>query len=153
MPRSACEAEVTYLCGVFIDKQNIGRLNVTMNQTLLMRGTQSFRDLNAGLDHSFFAQACSLLDQIVEASMIHELHHHIILSVIRSRREDLDHIGIAHGGSKARLLLQLRSVVCITAKSPAQQFQRHKAIQERIARLINRAHPASAERLDHNEMI
>src|SRR6266496_264995 len=104
MPRSACEAEVTYLCGVFIDKQNIGRLNVTMNQTLLMRGTQSFRDLNAGLDHSFFAQACSLLDQIVEASMIHEL-------------------------------------------------QRHKAIQERIARLINRAHPASAERLDHNEMI
>ena len=85
--------------------------------------------------------------------MINQFHYHIKSSVVRSRREDLYHIGVAHGGSNARLLLQLRGVVSLAAKIPAQQLQRHKPIQERIACLVNRAHPTDPERFDHNEMI
>src|SRR5438093_13724108 len=105
--RRACQAEVAYFCRVFVDEQNIGRLNVTMNQTLSVGGTQSFRDLNAGLEHQLFGQVCLLLDQIIEASMINQLHYEIKLPMICSGREYLNHIGMIYGGGNARFLLQL----------------------------------------------
>jgi hypothetical protein len=49
--------------------------------------------------------------------------------------------------------LQLRGIVPLAAKVSAQQLQCHKPIQKRIACLVNRAHPADSENLDHNEMI
>ena len=124
-----------------------------MNQTLAVRRTQSFRDLNAGLKHLLFGQAISLFDEIIEASMIDQLHHHIKLFVIGSRREDLYHIGMVHRGCNACLLLQARVVVLLAAEILAQQFQRYKPIQKRITRLVNGAHAANTKGLDHNEMI
>ena len=41
----------------------------------------------------------------------------------------------------------------LAAETFAQEFQRHKAIQERISRFVNRAHAANTKGLDHNEMI
>jgi hypothetical protein len=43
--------------------------------------------------------------------------------------------------------------VLFAAEILAQQFQRHRAIQQGVPRLVNRAHAANTKRLEHNEMI
>src|SRR5205809_5818138 len=118
-----------------------------------MRRTQPFRDLNAGLKHLLFRQPISLFDEIIETSVIDQLHHHIKLSVIGSGGEDLYDIGVVYRGSNACLLLQARVVVLLAAETFAQEFQRHKAIQKRITRFVDGAHAANTKRLNDNEMI
>jgi hypothetical protein len=44
-------------------------------------------------------------------------------------------------------------MIAFVAKIPAQQFQRHEAIQQRVTRLINRAHAANAKSFKQNKMI
>ena len=60
---------------------------------------------------------------------------------------------MVYGGGYACLLLQSRGVVAFAAKIPAQQLQRHEAIQKRVTRLINRPHAANAKSLQQNKMI
>ena len=153
MRRGARQAKVADFRCLLIDKQNVGRFNVPMNETLSVRGTQPFGDLNAGLKHLLFGQPISLFDEIIETSMIDQLHHHIKLSVIGSRGEDLYDIGVVYRGSNACLLLQARVVVLLAAEIFAQQFQRNKPIQKRVTRFVNGAHAANTQRLNHNEMI
>src|SRR5439155_25601569 len=104
--RGARQATVADFRCLLIDKQNVGRFNVPMNETLSVRGTQPFGDLNAGLKRLLFGQTISLFDEIIETSMIDQLHHHIKLSVIGSRVDYLYHIGVVYRGSNACLLLQ-----------------------------------------------
>src|SRR5205823_8211299 len=150
---AASKTKVADFCCVFIDKQNISRLHITVNQASPLRSTQSPCNLDANLEHSLFWQPKLQRHEIVEASLIDQLHYHIELAVICSRIEYLYDIRMIHGGSNARLLLQSSFMILFAAKISAQQFQRHEAIQLHIARLINGAHPANTKRLDHDEMI
>ncbi|GEM_PF-3613212 len=124
-----------------------------MNETFPMRGPQPFRYLDAGFEHLFFRQPRSLFDKIIQTSVIDQFHHEIKLSVIYSRGEDLYDIWMVYGGGDACLLLQSRSVVVFAAEIPAQQFQRHQAVQQRVTRLIHRAHTANAKCLQQDEMM
>ena len=80
----ACQAEIAYLRDVFVNEQNVGWFNIAMDETLPTRRTQPFGDLNAGLKHLLFRQSSSLLYEIVEASMINQLHHDVKLTMIGS---------------------------------------------------------------------
>ena len=70
-----------------------------------MRSTQSLCDLDTNFEHPFFRQARFQRHEIVEASLIDQLHYDVELVVICSRIEYLDHIRMIHGGGDARLLL------------------------------------------------
>jgi hypothetical protein len=52
--RCAGETEVADFCCVFIDKQNISRLHIAVNQTSSMRSTQSPCNLDANLEDPLF---------------------------------------------------------------------------------------------------
>src|SRR4029450_3111650 len=60
---------------------------------------------------------------------------------------------MVHGGGNTWLFSQSGSVFLIADEIFAQQFQRHEAVQERVTRLINRAHSTKAKRLKQYEMI
>src|SRR5437667_11547437 len=113
------EAEVANLCGLFIDKQNVGRLHVSMDQTLPVSCTQASCNLDPDVENLLFRQAALRLDEIVETSVIHQLHHHIKLAVVSSQREYLNDVGMIHRGSNARLLLQLSSMIRFATEIPA----------------------------------
>src|SRR5213078_3425883 len=91
--------------------------------------------------------------EIVETSVINQLHYHIELTVVRSRIEHLDNVGMIQRGSNARLLLQTSIMILLAAQISSQKFQRHEPVQMGIARFVNGAHPANTKRLDHDEMI
>ena len=151
--RNAGQAKVADLRRVLIDKENIGRFDVAMNETFAMAGPQSFCDLDAGFKHLFFRQPFLMLDKIIQAPMIDQFHHEIKLSVIDSGRKNLHYIWMIDRCRQARLLLQLRRVIDSSPEVLAQQFQRNKAIEQRVARFIDCSHSADAERLHQDEMI
>src|SRR5256885_16291972 len=52
----------------------------------------------------------------------------------------------------ARLLSE-RSLIDTTLEILAQKFQGHEPIEQRVARFVDRSHPANADRLDNQEMV
>ena len=151
--RNAGQAKVADLRRILIDEENVGRFHVAMNKAFPMRGPEPFCDLNAGFEHLFLRQTRLLLDKIIQAPVIDQLHHQIKLSVIGSGSENLHDIRMIDRCRHARFLLQLRRVIDSSPKVLTQQFQRNKTIEQRVARLINRPHAADAERLDQDKMI
>src|SRR5262245_2655144 len=122
------EAEVANLRRLFIDKQNVGRLHISMNQTLPLSCAKSSRYLNANVEHLIFRQTTLSFDEIVKTSVIDQFHHHIKLAVVHSQREYLHDIGMIHRGSNARLLLQLRSMIRFATNILTQQFERNEPL-------------------------
>jgi hypothetical protein len=118
----ARKAEIADFCCIFVGKQNISRLHITVNQTSPVRGTQSPRNLNANLEHAPFWHPGLQRHEIVETSMIDQLHDHVELTVICSRIEDLYYARMIHGGSEARLLLQPSFMIFFAAEISAQQL-------------------------------
>ena len=109
--------------------------------------------MDPDVEHLLFRQAALRLDEIVETSVIDQLHHYIKLAVVRSQREYLHDVGMIHRGSNARFLLQLRIMLRFATNILAQQFERNEPLQLRVARLIHCAHPAGAKRLHRHKMI
>src|SRR5262245_45176860 len=147
------DAEVANLRRLFIDKQNIGRLYVSMNQTLPVSCAKSPRDLDANVKHLVFRQAALRLHEVVETSVIDQLHHHIKLVVVHSQREYLHDVGMIHRSSNARLFLQLTIMTRFATDILVQQFERDEPLQLRVARLIHRAHSTGTKCFHRNKMI
>ena len=99
------QAEVANLRCLFIDKQNVGRFYVSMNQTLAVSCAKSSGNLNANVEHLVFRQAAMRLHKIVEASVIDQFHYDIKLAVVGSQREYLHNVGMIHRSSDARFPL------------------------------------------------
>src|SRR5262249_27230643 len=147
------DAEVANFHRLVIDKQNVGRLHVSMHQTPPVSCTQSSRDLDANVEHLMFRHPVLRLHKIVETSMIDQFHHYIKLAVVRSQREYLHDIRMIHRGSNARLLLQLSIMTRFATKILMQQFERNEPLQLCVACLIHRAHSTSTKRLYRHKMI
>ena len=147
------EAEVADLRRLLVDEQNVGRLHVSMNQALPVSCAKSSRDLDANVEHLVFRHPALRLDEIIEASIIDEFHHHIKLAVVHPQREYLHDIGMIHRSSNARLLLQLSIIICYATKIFVQQLERDEPLQLRVTRLIHCAHSTGTKRLHRHKMI
>src|SRR4030095_13234709 len=117
------EAEVADLRRLLVDEQNVGRLHVSMNQTLPVSCAKSSRDLDANVEHLVFRHPALRLDEIIETSTIDQFHNDIKLAVVHSQREYLHDVGMIHRGSNARLLLQLSMTIRFATKILVQQFE------------------------------
>jgi 23S rRNA pseudouridine1911/1915/1917 synthase len=147
------EAEVANLRRLFIDKQNVGRLHISMNQTLAVSCAKSSGNLDANVEHLVFRQPALRFNEIVETSVIDQFHHHIKLAVVHSQREYLYDVGMIHTGSDARLLLQWSIMMRFATEILMQQFERDEPLQLRVARLIHRAHSTGTKRLYRHKMV
>jgi hypothetical protein len=85
----------------------------------------------------------SLFDEIVETSLIDQLHDKIKLTMVAPKRENLHDMRMIHRGSDARFLLQLRGVTRFGIAP--QKFQRDEAIQSGASRFVNRTHSTDTE--------
>ena len=117
------EAKVANLRRLFIDKQNVSRFHVSMNQTLPVSCAQSSGNLDANVEDLMFRQRAVRFDEIVKISVIDQFHHHIELAVVGSQAEYLHNVRMIHRSSDARLLLQLSIMICFASKILAQLFE------------------------------
>ena len=122
-----------------------------MDQTFCVRGLQTFRHLDCGLQNFRFGKLLPLFDGIVETPLIDQLHDKIKLPVVASERENFYDVRMINRSGDARFLLQLRGVTRFGV--PAQKFQRDEAVQRGVARFVDRTHSADTERFDKNEII
>ena len=108
-----------------------------MDQALLVRGSQTARDLDAGIEHLRFPHPSLLRHPVVEASLVDQLHHEIELAMVRARGKNLDDVRIVHRRGGARFVFQPPDFVWIGAQFRAQNFERDKSIQPRVARFVD----------------
>ena len=108
---------------MLVGEQDVGWFNVAMNQPLGVGGAQSFGHLHAGFEHLFLRQALPLLNQIIQAAVIDQLHDKIELVMVHSGRKNLDDIGMTNRCGNAGFLLQSGAVISFVAQIFAQQFQ------------------------------
>jgi hypothetical protein len=109
------EAKVANLHRLFIDKQNVCRLYVSMNQPLAVSRAKASRDLDANVEHLVFRHAALHLHEIVKTPVIDQFHHHVKLAVVRSQGEDLNNIGMIYRCRDACFLLQFGAVILFVA--------------------------------------
>jgi hypothetical protein len=124
---------------VRIGEEDVGRFYIAVNEAFRLRGLQAFRDLNSGLEHLRFRHSRRLRHEVVEAAVIDQFHHEVDLPVIGPGGVNLDDVRMIHGRGDARLLLEPRGFGRIGAQFLPQKFQRDKAIEARVARLVNRS--------------
>ena len=147
------ETEVHDLGRVRVGKKDVARLHVAVNQARLVGGVQTRRNLGSDLQHLRLGDAALQVHQVIERTLVHQLHRDVILSVVASERKDLHHVGMIHRSRDLRLRLQFFDVVLIRAELPAQQLERDDAVQVHVPRPVNRSHAAGSDRLCQLEVI
>ncbi len=147
--RQQRETEVHDLRVVRVGEKNVPRLDVAMHQASGERRLQALRHLEADLQHPQLRDALLVLDPIIQAPAIHQLHHDVELPVIPPDREHLHHMRMLDRRRDSRFILELLGKRLVAGKLPPEQLQRDEPMQPQIARLEDRAHPARPERLDH----
>ena len=108
-----------------------------MDQTFLVRGPQTSRDLNASLEDTQFGHTPSLRHQVIQTAVVDQFHHEIKLTVICAGRKNLDDVRIIDRSGRARFLFEPARFVGIGAQFFPQNLQRYETIQPRVARFIN----------------
>ncbi|HEY2799828.1 MAG TPA: hypothetical protein VGI85_04485 [Chthoniobacterales bacterium] len=132
------------------------RANPTPNENASQRippaqqkASQLSRNLQPTFEHAPFRNPLFVLDPIVEAAAIDQIHASVELPVILADRIDLDHMRMINRRRPPRLLVQLREKPRLGHRLTAKQIQGDETIQPRGARFEDQAHPTGPERLDH----
>ena len=89
------------------------------------------------------------LHELTERLAIHELHGDVDGRVRRTDLVDGDDVVVVEGGRGARLLLEAAAAIRISGELFRQDLDRHLAAQPRVARPVDLAHAAGAERREN----
>ena len=124
-----------------------------MDEAVLLCGAQALRDLDADIEHLRLRDAALERDEAVERAAVHQLHGDEEAPAIRAGREDLYDVGMIDGRRDSRFRFELRDELLVLALVAPQELQRHEAVEARVVRLIDHAHPAAAHHFHQLEMI
>ena len=124
-----------------------------MDEPFFLRRDQTVCDLDADFENALFRHAFQLRDQIIEAPVIDQFHHHIKLTVIAAQRVNLHDMGVINRRRDAGFVLQLRGGIGRGAGFRSEKFQRDEALELCVARFVNGAHAARAERFEQEKII
>src|ERR1041384_1859747 len=105
------------------------------------------------VEHLVLRQPPLRFDEVVKATVVDQLHHHVELAVVHPQREDLHDVGMIYRGSNARLLLQLSVMICFATKILVQQFERNEPLQLGVSSLVHGPHSTGTKRFHRYKMI
>ena len=85
------------------------------------------------------------LQQLPQAHPIHKLHQQVIKAVGLAEVIDGDDVGMVEPRQRLRLARETLGKARVFLLLAGQDFQRHEAVEPRLARLIDHAHAAAAQ--------
>ncbi len=152
MRRDGSQAKVADLDRVLVGEKNVRRFDVAVDEAFRVRGAQTFRNLDTGLQHPLFGQRFLPFDQVIQAAALDQFHYDIELPMVAPERKYAHHVRMINGRGEARLFLQLCGVITAVKVGP-QQLQGDAPVARGVARFVDRAHTAEPECLHQLEMI
>ncbi len=126
--------------------ENVVRLDVTMDDALLVRGVQRRQHLLCHLQHPSHRPGRWLdLQAVFERPAAHEQHHQVQQPVVFARVVHGQDVGVLQVGDGLNLAVEALDKVGLVRQGRIEHLDRYSTPQAQMLRLIDGAHPTTAE--------
>ena len=146
-PAHLRQTEVENLGVAALGDEDVRRLDVAMDDALGVRGVERIRDLNRQRDKLVILHR-TRADGVLERQAIEKLHGDERLAFMLVNVVNGADVGMIQRRSGLRLALEAGQSLRIFGDIVGQEFQRDKAAELEVLRLVNHAHAAAAQLLD-----
>ena len=142
------QAEIQYFHQPSVRDENVGGLNVTMDDSRPVGGIQTLRDPGRNT-LQFVKRNRPLQDPLLERDAVQKLHDDVGPPV-RSRADLMNraNIRMIQGGRGTRFSLESLHRARVSAEFMRQELERHHAAQARILGLVHDSHAAPTQFFD-----
>ena len=145
------DAEVRDLHPALLVEQDVLRLDVAVDDALLVRVLERLAD--GRHDHQrLLRRQLPRLQQLPQAHAVHKLHQQVIEAVGLAEVIDGDDVGMVEPGQGLRLAREPLGKARVFLLLAGQDLERHKAVEPRLARLIDHAHAAAAQAFENFQL-
>jgi hypothetical protein len=131
--------------------QNVFRLDVSMDDPLVVRELQGLTDLGHDPE-SLFGLEPPIADERPEVHAIDEFHNEIEVLVRSAEIIDVHNVGMVEFGQSPRLARESFGEGGLLTEGRRKNLQRHEAIELPLPRLVDDAHAALAKVLENLEL-
>ena len=145
------EAEVEHLDAAVGGDHDVGRLEIAVDDALVVRGGQCVGDRERDRHQAFTGQT-AVGNQSIERLTLDQLHREEVDAVRFLDRIDRDDVRMVEGGDGAGLALEAGEPVGIAGEIRGQHLERDLATELRVAGAIHFAHTACPERRSQHVM-
>ena len=146
--REARQAEVGQV-GVLAAEQDVGGLDVAVDQPGRVRGVERARDLVDDQRRPQRVQPALGAQQLVQVGARHPAHHEVQPAVLLARLVDRDHVRMIDRRRHPRLALEALAEARVGRVLGGDQLQRDRAPERELGGAVDDAHAAAAgDRLD-----
>jgi len=142
--RTAGETEVENLHASVAKQKDVVRLEIAVDEPLVVRRGESAGDLHRAVGGSANRQR-PLCEAIAERLAVEQFHHGVGAGFVRPDVEDREDVRMRQRRDGLALALEPREAVPVAGKRSGRDFDRHEAIEPWIARFVDFAHPAGAD--------
>ena len=129
--------------------QDVGRLDVAVDEPARVRRVERVRDRREQGDGALGLERAVRLDDAVEIDAVDVAHDDVEPAVLLARVEHLDDARMLDLGGRAPLALEARAEADVVGEVRRQQLDRPRLVEVQVAAAVHRAHAALADhRLD-----
>ncbi len=150
-PSSACalgdqlgQPEVQYLGLAARAHEDVGGLDVAMDDPLGVRGVERVGDLDAEIEDLLQLERLAL-DAVLERLAFQELHGDEALALVFADFIDGADVGMVERRGGARLALEARQRLLVAGDIFGQELERHHAAELGVLGLVDHAHAPAAQ--------
>ena len=142
------ESEVQHLGMAAIGNEDIGRLDVAMNDALLVRRVQRFGNVERNPQGLVGVQRIAV-EHLEERVALHVLHHDVRTVAVLADFVHRADVGMVQSGSGARLAAKALQRGGVLDHVVRQEFQRHEAAKIEVLGLVNQSHTPTANQFNN----
>ncbi len=131
-----------------IRKQDVGRFDIAVNHTGLVRIIQRIGNLGSNTQCFIQRQAGGLVaDVVFQVFAPDKLHHHVINIALDAKIKDVDDVRVAQLGHRPGFAPETFNKFLIRCQVPQHHLDRDKTIQAGLVCLVNIRHAAASQPL------
>ncbi len=143
--RQLGQPEIQDLHAPVAEHEEVRRLEIPMDQPVIVRRGEAARDLERDVDR-LARRERPLVQTLAQGLALEKLGHEVGRSLVRAHIVEHENVGMVQGAGRARLLLEASETIRIGGERGGQHLDRDLTSQAGVARSIDLAHAPRAER-------
>ena len=125
-------------------EQDVGGLDVAVDDAERVRGVQRVGDLRDHVDGADGRDATVAVDQVREVDPVDVAHRHVQVPVLLARRVHGDQVRVVQRGGDLALAAEAQAELAVLGLLRRDHLQRDLALEALVERAIDDSHPASS---------
>ncbi len=145
--RNFCETEVENFGGTPLGDENVGGLDVAVNDSRVVSGVEGVGAVDADFEEEFDFQRVRG-DEVLERSAVEKFHGDEGAAVVFADVVDGTDVGMVQRGGGTRFTLESFERLRIVGEIVGEKFESDEAAEARVFGFIDNTHSATAEFID-----